>query len=102
LRYNFNLKLNKKEIKKKKNNKLLLYKIIKMYQRLYNNNYIQPNGTIIDNWNDEESFRQRTRTSRLTPNKNFLKKYIDYENIIPKPREEYFKRTINEDNGFYN
>ena len=102
MRYNFNLKLNKKEIKKKKNNKLLLYKIIKMYQRLYNNNYIQPNGTIIDNWNDEESFRQRTRTSRLTPNKNFLKKYIDYENIIPKPREESFKRTINEDNGFYN
>lgn len=44
-----------------------------MYRRIYNKNFLYPNGTLIDNWYEEESLRQRTGTTRSIPNKNFPK-----------------------------
>ena len=75
-----------------------------MYRRIYNKNFLYPNGTLIDNWYEEESLRQRTGTTRSIPNKNFPKKFMDFENPItnPNPRDDTFKRIINDNhNGFY-
>ena len=76
-----------------------------MYKRIYNKNYIHPNGTLIHNWFEEEELRKRTGTTRSIPNKNFPKKAMDFENPITNtnPRDDTFKRIINDEHkGYYN
>ena len=46
-----------------------------MYQRLYNNNYIKANGTIINDWNNQDLlYGQKLRTTRVTPKRTFNKR----------------------------
>ena len=70
-----------------------------MYKRIYNKNYIHPNGTLIHNWFEEEELRKRTGTTRSIPNQNFPKKAMDFENPITNtnPRDDTFKRIINDE-----
>ena len=75
-----------------------------MYQRLYNNNYIKANGTIINDWNNQDLlYGQKLMTTRVTPKRTFIKKYIDY-NYIPNTttREHSFKSMNNDYNKFNN
>ena len=76
-----------------------------MYKRIYNKNYIHPNGTLIHNLFEEEELRKRTGTTRSIPNQNFPKKAMDFENPITNtnPRDDTFKRIINDEHkGYYN
>jgi hypothetical protein len=75
-----------------------------MYKRIYNKKLLSKNGTLIDNWFEEEELRKLTGIPRTTPLKNFPKKFFDFENPIrnPNPVDDTFKRVINnEHSGFY-
>ena len=75
-----------------------------MYRRIYNKKLLTKNGTLIDNWFEEEELRKRTGITRATPQQNFPKKFFDFETPIrnPNPVDDTFKRIINnEHNGFY-
>ena len=75
-----------------------------MYQRIYNKKLHTQNGTLIDNWFEEEELRKRTGVTRATPMQNFPRKFCDFENPIknPNPGDDTFKRIIdNEHAGFY-
>ena len=75
-----------------------------MYQRIYNKKLQTQNGTLIDNWFEEEELRKRTGVSRATPIQNFPRKFFDFDNPIknPNPQDDTFKRIIdNEHKGFY-
>ena len=70
----------------------------KMYRRIYNKKYICPNGTLIDNWYEEEELRKRTGEGRTIPQKNFPKKIMDFEHPIQNPNvgDDTFKRIMNQ------
>ena len=75
-----------------------------MYQRIYNKKLHTQNGTLIDNWFEEEELRKRTGVTRATPIQNFPRKFFDFDNPIknPNPPDDTFKRIIdNEHTGFY-
>ena len=75
-----------------------------MYRRIYNKKLLTKNGTLIDNWFEEEELRKRTGVTRATPLQNFPKKFFDFETPIkdPNPKDDTFKRIIdNEHTGFY-
>ena len=67
-----------------------------MYQRIYNKKLLTQNGTLIDNWFEEEELRKRTGVPRCISQKNFPKKFFDFENPIqnPNPQDDTFKRVI--------
>ena len=70
-----------------------------MYQRIYNKKLHTQNGTLIDNWFEEEELRKRTGVTRATPMQNFPRKFCDFENPIknPNPGDDTFKRIINDE-----
>ena len=71
---------------------------------IYNKFIIHPNGTLINNWFEEEELRRRTGEGRSIPGKNFPKKTMDFDNPItdPNPRNNTFKRLIaDEHSGLY-
>ena len=75
-----------------------------MYKRIYNKKLHTQNGTLIDNWYEEEQLKNLTGVSRATPQQNFPRKFFDFETPIknPNPGDDTFKRVINnEHNGFY-
>ena len=75
-----------------------------MYKRIYNKKLHTQNGTLIDNWYEEEQLKNLTGVSRATPQQNFPRKFFDFEKPIknPNPGDDTFKRVINnEHNGFY-
>ena len=75
-----------------------------MYKRIYNKKLLSKNGTLVDNWFEEEELRKRTGVSRSIPLQNFPRKFCDFENPIknPNPGDDTFKRIINnEHTGFY-
>ena len=75
-----------------------------MYKRIYNKKLLTQNGTLIDNWFEEDELRKRTGVTRATPLQNFPKKFFDFENPIknPNPGDDTFKRVINnEHTGLY-
>ncbi len=71
---------------------------MKTYSRIYNKKYICPNGTLVDNWYEEEELRKRTGEGRTIPQKNFPKKIMDFEHPITNPNkmDDTFKRIINQ------
>ena len=68
-----------------------------MYHRIYNKKLLSKNGTLIDNWYEEEKLRNLTGVPRAVEQKNFPKKFFDFENPIrnPNPYDDTFKRVIN-------
>ena len=75
-----------------------------MYRRIYNKKLHTQNGTLIDNWFEEDELRKRTGVTRATPQQNFPRKFFDFETPIkdPNPKDDTFKRLINNDHtGFY-
>ena len=75
-----------------------------MYQRIYNKQFHNPNGTLINNWFEEEELRKKTGVSRATTLQNFPHKFFDFENPIKNtnPHDDTFKRVINDEhNAFY-
>ena len=68
-----------------------------MYHRIYNKKLLSKNGTLIDNWYEEEQLRNITGVPRAVQQKNFPKKFFDFENPIrnPNPYDDTFKRVIN-------
>ena len=75
-----------------------------MYRRIYNKKLHTQNGTLIDNWFEEEELRKRTGVTRATPIQNFPRKFFDFDNPIkdPNPKDDTFKRIINNDHtGLY-
>ena len=75
-----------------------------MYRRIYNKKLHTQNGTLIDNWFEEDELRKRTGVTRAIPQQNFPRKFFDFETPIkdPNPKDDTFKRLINNDHtGFY-
>ena len=68
-----------------------------MYHRTYNKFPLSKNGTLIDNWYEEEQLNKLTGVPRAVQPKNFPKKFFDFENPIknPNPYDDTFKRVIN-------
>ena len=68
-----------------------------MYHRIYNKKLLSQNGTLIDNWFEEKQLRNLTGVPRAVEQKNFPKKFFDFENPIknPNPYDDTFKRVIN-------
>ena len=68
-----------------------------MYHRIYNKIPLTKNGTLIDNWYEEEQLNKLTGVPRAVEQKNFPKKFFDFENPIrnPNPYDDTFKRVIN-------
>ena len=46
-----------------------------MYHRIYNKKLLSKNGTLIDNWYEEEKLRNLTGVPRAVEQKNFPKKF---------------------------
>ena len=65
---------------------------------IYNKFIINPNGTLINNWFEEDELRRHTGEGRTIPGKNFPKKSMDFENPITdtNPRDDTFKRIIDD------
>ena len=68
-----------------------------MYHRTYNKKLLSKNGTLIDNWYEEEKLLNITGVPRAVVQKNFPKKFMDFENPIhnPNPQDDTFNRVIN-------
>lgn len=65
---------------------------------IYNKKILFPNGTLIDNWFEEDELRKYTGEGRTIPGKHFPKKNFDFSQVLKNtnPKDNTFKRVIGE------